>query len=151
MPNDLQQKTDLATKIGLSIGGLGVLIGLMATFSEDIGAGIFFSVMLTCVALYAWYIAVRPMSQRKKLLKTGELAEATIISLAENGSSIRLGGALPKAGVTIQLEVRPKGKPSYRAQTMTYISVLEVAKYQLGSVFQVKFDPANPQKVAIVE
>ncbi len=137
--------------IGMGIGIVGMLVGLVATFMQDVGAGIFFTVMILGVGSIVWYSTIKPFADLERIRKNGEPAEATILSIVENGSSVKFGGALPKAGVTIQFEVRPNGKLAYQAQTKTYISVLEVAKYQPGSVFQVKFDPANPQNVAIVE
>lgn len=151
MANQYEKQMGRSAMIGMSIGAIGMLIGLVATYMEDIGAGVFFTVMILGVGFFVWHSTAKLLADLERIRKNGEPAEATILSIEENGTSMKFGGAVPKAGVTIQCEVQPKGKPTYQAQTKTYISVLEVAKYQPGSVIQVKFDPKNPQKVAIVE
>lgn len=137
--------------IGLIGGGIGMLVGVLASFAGGIGAGIFGLIFCAGFVWIFWHFMFGPMFKTNKLLEIGEDAEATILSVAENGSSMQMGGAIPKAGVTLALEVKPKGKPSYKAQLDTFISMFEAQKYQPGNTIRVKFDPNKPQDVAIAE
>lgn len=137
--------------IGIIFGIFGALIGLIVGFAGSMIIGVIYTFVFVGVGCLLWFVMFKPMVERNRLLETGESAEATVIAIAENGSSMTVGGAIPKAGMTIQVEVRPKDKTPYRANLNTYVSMFELAKYQPGSIVQVKFDSKNPQKVAIAE
>ncbi len=80
----------------------------------------------------------------RELLATGESAQATIVNLWDTGTSVNDN---PLVGLL--LEVRPASRPPYQVKTSLLISRLQIPQYQPGRVLAVKFDPTNPEKVAI--
>jgi hypothetical protein len=137
--------------IGIAGGGLGMLVGGIAVFAAGPIAGLVYMVFIAGFVWVFWHFMFKGMVESNRLMSIGEDAEATILQIAENGSSMQMGGSIPKPGVTIDLEVRPKGKPAYTARVKTYISVFEISKYSTGAVLHVKFDPNDPQKVTVAE
>lgn len=138
-------------KIGMVIGGIAVLVGLAATYAEDVRAGIFFTVFFGAIGLFFWYAFIRPALISTQVLQRGESAEATVLSIAESGSSLQTGGAMPKSGIRLELEVRPVGKPSFCTMVTTFVSIFETQKLKPGTVVHVKFDPSHPEHVALVD
>lgn len=149
MTQSVIKKIGIGNIVGIIAGIMGAFIGLAAAFAESTIGGIVLIFVLIGFFSIFWFVMFKPMFEENRLSRIGESAEATIISIAENGSSLKMGGAIPKAGVTIQLEVRPKDKQTYMTTLNMFVSMFEVAKYQSGSVVQVMLDPKDPQKVAI--
>ncbi len=137
--------------IGIIGGVIGALVGLCGVSMAGTGAVIGYLAFLFLFFGVFWKFMFGPMVRANRLMKVGVEAEATILSLAETGSSLQVGGSIPKAGVRLQLEIRPEGKPAYQAHVTTYISMFEAQKYQPGSIIRVKVDPVDPQKVVIAE
>jgi hypothetical protein len=137
--------------IGLIGGGIGMLVGFLAVLGAGIGPTLFFLIFVAFFVWAFWHFMFGPMYQTNRLMQIGEAADATIVSVAENGSSMQIGGAIPKPGVNIVLEVHPQGKPVYTAKMSTFISMFELNQYRPGNKVNVKFDPKDPQKVTIVE
>ncbi len=144
--------------IGIIGGAIGLVIGFSAIVSSGAlssSGGVMAVGGMAVVILFFlgtfWTFLIGPGLQAQRLDKIGELADAKIISLQENGSSLAMNGAIPKAGVNLTLEVHPKTRPVYTAVTTTYISMFEMQKYQPGNMLKVKFDPAAPQKILILE
>ncbi len=130
-------------------GGIGVLVGGIAVFSAGIIPGVIYLAFIGGMGWIFWVAMFRGMVENSRLQTIGEDAEATILSIAENGTSMQMGGSVPSPGVTINLQVRPKGKSPYSATLKTFISVFDIPNYRQGASIQVKFDPADPQKVTI--
>ncbi|MFZ2804157.1 MAG: DUF3592 domain-containing protein [Patescibacteria group bacterium] len=149
--NKIFQQIGWGGIIGLVGGGIGVLAGGFGVATAGVGPLVFYIVFIVGMGWVFWHFMFGPMVRTNHILDVGIQAEAKILAIAENGSSIQMGGALPKAGVTIQLELHPAGKPTYNAKLNTFISMFEIQNYQPGKTIQVKYDPANPQKVAIAE
>ncbi|MGD0781346.1 MAG: DUF3592 domain-containing protein [Candidatus Aminicenantales bacterium] len=137
--------------IGIIGGIIGALVGLWGVSMAGTGAVIGYLVFVFLFFGVFWKLMFQPMIRANRLMAVGVEADATILSLAETGSSLQVGGSIPKAGVRFQLEIRPDGKPPFQAQTTTYVSMFEIQKYQPGAVIRVKFDPKDPQKVVIAE
>jgi len=86
-----------------------------------------------------------PMVRANRLMRVGVEAEATILSLTETGSSLQVGGSIPKAGVRLELEIRPEGQPALPPPPCHNFHLhVEAQKYQPGSIIRVKYDPADP-------
>jgi hypothetical protein len=137
--------------IGLIGGGIGLLVGGLAVITAGIGAVIAYVLFCAGFIWIFWHFMFGPMVQANRLMEIGKDGDATIVSIAENGSSMQMGGALPKAGMRIVLDVRPQGDSPYQATVNTFVSMFEIQKYQPGNIVKVKIDPNNQMKLVIAE
>jgi hypothetical protein len=80
----------------------------------------------------------------REIRASGVPARAKILAVQEMGILMN-----EKPLVTIVLEVHPKDAPPYEAKTTTLVSVLNAPAFQVGNMLWVKYDPADPQRVAI--
>lgn len=87
---------------------------------------------------------LRNSSRNRALLATGEPAQAVIISAADTGVTVN---DCPQARLT--LEVRPAGRPPYVAETTFLVGRLQTGMIMPGMAAQVRFDPADPSRVAV--
>ncbi len=74
----------------------------------------------------------------------GLSATATVLEIWETG--VRVNGN-PVVGFL--LEVRAEGLAPYEAKTKALISILAIPRIQPGAVLPVKYDPADPTRVAL--
>jgi hypothetical protein len=130
--------------IGLAIGGIGA-------WQAGPVAGLVYLLLLILFAFLFWKALFQSIINNSRILKTGEVAEAKILGIQENGSSIRIGGALPKAGVNIFLEVHSPTRAVYQTMIKTYISSFELSEYQVGKALSIKIDPKDQMRVAITQ
>jgi hypothetical protein len=137
--------------IGLAGGLIGGLVGVIAAFMAHWIIGLIVLAIMFFVFRMIWRMIFQPALRNKRLMETGIEAEATIISISETGSSLQIGGALPKAGVELILEVNATDRPAYKAAVRTFVTVFEIQKFQPGSKIKIKYDAKKPQLIAIVE
>jgi hypothetical protein len=78
------------------------------------------------------------------LLATGADAQATILGLQQTGTFVNNN---PQVILTLQVE--PPGQAPFQAQTSTILPLVAVPQVQPGNVVAVKYDPADPSKVAL--
>jgi hypothetical protein len=83
-------------------------------------------------------------AERSRVLARGIPAQATILQIWETG--VFVNGS-PQVGFRIQM-LPPSGVP-YLAETTLVVSPLAIPRIQPGTVVRAKFDPANPNSVAI--
>lgn len=113
--------------------------------------GIVFVAVALLVGLGYYLGTVRPLRRRRRILATGEPAEATVIDVRDSG-----GRELSGIVLAIDLDVRRAGHPPYRATTH-YHWRRSRALYQSppapppGSTVQVRVDRANPRRVEIAD
>ena len=81
----------------------------------------------------------------ERLRQTGEEATAKILTMMD--TSIRIGGQASM--LRFSVEVFPKNRPSFRAETQNAISDATRPKFMPGSTVYVKFDPQNTRQVAL--
>jgi hypothetical protein len=112
---------------------------------------VFFLLFFVIFCAVFWKFFLKPMSETNDVLKYGEDAEAIILSIQENGSSLALGAEVPKPGIRFTLEVYPKNRSSYQAQLDTFVSVIERMSYQPGARVKIKIDRNDPRKVVFSE
>jgi hypothetical protein len=138
--------------IGLGCALFGFIFGAVCVaLAGPVALSIYLAIWGVVLGLF-WHYAFGPMVLTARLMEIGEDGEATILAIAENGSSLKMGGALPKSGVRITLDVKPQsGKPAYQASINMFISMFEIQQYQPGAQVKVKIDPNNPQKIVIAE
>jgi hypothetical protein len=83
--------------------------------------------------------------ENKRILSYGESSEAVVLAYNEMG--INVNGNNP--AVRLDLEVRPKNKPKFRAEAKGVIAEASISKFQAGESIWVKFDPNDFTKVTI--
>jgi hypothetical protein len=89
-------------------------------------------------------IAIRS-AQRNKLLQTGEPAQAIIQAVEQTGVYINNN---PQIRMTV--EVRPPNRPPYVTTITQTVGLIQIAAFMPGTLLDVRYDPADPRKVAIV-
>lgn len=104
--------------------------------------------IITIVVIVGVFIVVRNLSgnsgANRALLQNGQTAQAVILNMWDTGVSINDN---PRIGM--KLEVRPPNGAPFQAEVKQVISRLSASQYQPGQMLEVKYDPANPSKVAI--
>lgn len=110
--------------------------------------------LITAVSLFVvWKVfsGFRKSAQESaQLLATGQPAQARILAVRDMGASIQMGGQLPQQKLQIDLEVTPGGQPPYRASTTQLVSMMHIGRLQTGAVIEVRYDPMNPMRLALV-
>ncbi|NWJ46196.1 MAG: hypothetical protein HXX08_09980 [Chloroflexi bacterium] len=80
------------------------------------------------------------------LFQSGQPATARILGVRDYGAPLP-DGTSPKI---FSLEVQPFGQPPFQSESFALVSYASQAKYSSGAIIQVKFDPSNYSRVAIV-
>ena len=83
-------------------------------------------------------------NQAREIRSIGESAQAKVLRIWDTGITVNEN---PVVGFL--LEVYPVGQPAYQAETKGIISRLDIPQIQPGAMLPVKFDPANPRRVAL--
>ncbi len=102
------------------------------------------------IAVVVLVLALGPALRRdvrsKQILATGTPAEARVIDLKD--TMVRYNG---QPQFEIRLEVMPQGRPAFQAVVKQIVSLADLDLYARGRTLEVKFDPAHPDQVAIVD
>lgn len=137
-------------QVGVVIGIIGALAGIIAALvaaPSSLARAVI--LILVLVSSSVFYFALRltlgPYAKRKRLMRSGKQAEATILEVEDTGVTINEIYPLIK----VRLEVRPPGGEPYRAETKMLVNRLEVPQIQPGLVVPVMYDPRDPSSVAI--
>lgn len=99
-----------------------------------------FVVLLVAIGREAWHGL-----QEWRLLKDGTLAKARVLEIEPTGSSMN-----DDLKVRIDLDVLPAERAPYRAEVYTYMHPVHFPRYQPGAMVDVRFDPEEPDDVALV-
>lgn len=81
----------------------------------------------------------------QQVMQTGVDATATIVRIWE--TNVRINDN-PQVGMLLQ--VQPPGGTPFQAEVIKTVSIVELPQFQPGAQVQVKYDPAQPSRVAIV-
>jgi len=113
-----------------------------------------FGLAITAGSLFfAWKVFSgfkKSMDESAQLLATGMPAQARILGVRDLGGSIQIGGQMPQHRLQIDLEVYPNGGQPFRASPSQLVSMLAIPRVQPGATVEVRFDPMNPMRVAVV-
>jgi hypothetical protein len=109
-------------------------IFLLMIFLFGIFAPLFFVIRL----IIDWY-------RNKWLMINGEPAQAKILKIWETGATVN-----DKPQIGMLLEVYAENRPVFRGEAKKVVSLLSIAHIQVGSSVEVKFDPRNPSRIAVV-
>jgi uncharacterized membrane protein len=111
--------------------GNGSILGILA---------IVFSLMVMLVVSIGIYRALNPV-----VVKNGVPAKARVIEVWDTGTTIN-----ENPQVRLRLEFRKNDGGVHQCDVKTIISRLEVGRVQPGCTADVKYDPANPDRVELV-
>jgi hypothetical protein len=81
----------------------------------------------------------------QKIMAEGVLATAQVIELTDSGNRIN-----QQPVARVRLTVSPPGGAPYEAVSQAIVSGINSPIYQPGKSLSVKFDPAHPDRVAIL-
>ena len=108
------------------------------------------AMLFVCVA--ALVVTWLPGWRARKVLQKGTPAEATVVRVDKTGEQRQVRG---RAGVERQLacelDVCPEGGSPYRARTTQFFTDSVRLALQPGAGVVVRYDPAKPKRVAIVQ
>ena len=108
------------------------------------------AMLFVCVA--ALVVTWLPGRRARKVLQKGTPAEATVVRVDKTGEQRQVRG---RAGVERQLacelDVCPEGGSPYRARTTQFFTDSVRLALQPGAGVVVRYDPAKPKRVAIVQ
>ena len=93
---------------------------------------------------YFLFRMFKGMNQNSNLLTTGVPAPAVILSVQDTGASLN---DKPQAAITLQ--VSPPGQAPFQAVATQFVDRFQVGMLVPGVQVQVRYDPANPTRVAI--
>ena len=108
------------------------------------------AVLFVCVA--ALVVTWLPDWRARKVLEKGTPAEATVVRVDRTGEQRQdLGRAGVERQLACEVEVRPEGGSPYRARTTQFFAKSARSALRPGAEVVVRYDPAKPKRVAIVE
>ena len=122
----------MSSDSGLWITLIVVAVSLLVALPVIIISGIFVARLL------------KNSAHNRAILATGESAQAVILSAADTGVTVN---DCPQARLT--LEVRPVGRPPFVAETTLLVGRFQTGMVMPGTTVQVRFDPADPGRVAV--
>jgi MFS family permease len=96
------------------------------------------------VAVVGGVLVALPRRRQRRLLATGQPGHATIVKAWSNG--IR---ANELRQLEFELEVHPDGAADYQAHATGMIDRAELDTYAPGVEVNVRYDPADPTRVAV--
>ena len=88
---------------------------------------------------------IRREMQRKQLVAEGADARATVVSLRQTGKFIN-----DNPEVALGLSVQPEAGEAFEVEVVQTIAQVELASYHVGAEVEVKYDPADHARVAIM-
>lgn len=80
-----------------------------------------------------------------KTLQTGQPAQATVMSVRETGLSL----GETEFQIALKLQVAAPGLAPFIAEAKTFVSRINPGAYQPGMTVAIRYDPKNPQKIAV--
>jgi hypothetical protein len=102
--------------------------------------------LIVLVSLLPVVRLVMRAQSNKALQTSGTPAQATIVSATQTGTFVN-----NNPQVALVLDVRPDGAPPFRAQAVQVVPLIAIAQIQPGAVVGVRYDPADPTKVALAQ
>ncbi|KYF60461.1 hypothetical protein BE04_28555, partial [Sorangium cellulosum] len=120
-----------------------LIIALSVIVPLGITAAVFFGV---------WKKVLGPLraqqQEQQQLLRIGVSCAARVLQYQETGMKVSMG-AQDSYSLKLLLEVMPPGMPPYQVETVALVSVLAAPRIQPGCIVTVRYDPANPRRVAM--
>lgn len=133
----------------MSVGeALAIAVSLLFTVG-----GVVLTLVITLVSILLpvglmfviFRMAAQNAAAERELLATGVAAPAKIVSVGETGMYVN-----DRPQVQLVLEVSPPEGEVFTATVNRVISVLQVPRIQPGQLLEVRFDPSNRSRIAVV-
>jgi hypothetical protein len=142
-------------------GWLGYYLGVRANLDDHTGwpwaslSG--YGPLVPAAGLSLLFLAIStglvfylPGRRIRRAIENGTPARAEILAIETTGErSVTPSGVFHQ--VRCELEVRPRGADTYRAKVTQFLSEEYEKRLHPGSTIQVRYIPARPNDVAIVE
>jgi hypothetical protein len=108
--------------------------------------GLYLGLVIAIVGLVGlvFWTGLRPALRARTLLRTGELAEATVVRVWDTGVPLEGGRQMG-----LLLEVRPADRSCFQVETTLRVPLLQTALFQPGAVLQVRYEPGDLTRVAV--
>lgn len=106
--------------------------------------GVVLVLVLGLIALFAGPTLMLAW-QEHQLLEQGSDATAEIIQVKDTRDRVNENPV-----VQLTVEVHAEGREPYRAAIVTPLSAVDLQHYRVGAQVYVRYDPADPRKVALV-
>lgn len=134
---------DVGTWVGLFSGLGGVVVAIVVVVISVLTT--LLSVVLPIgFVIFFFRMLAKGAQAERELLEKGTPAPATIVSLAQTGTYLNNH---PQVAITLSVAM-----PDGELRTVTvrkFLSIVQIAQLQIGRVIEVRYDPADPSKVAI--
>lgn len=120
------------------------LIGGRGAILSAVGMSLVFVAVSGVLVLYV------PGRKIRRAMENGVPASAEILSIEPTGDeSVTPDGTFSQ--IRCELEVRPRGLEAYTTSVTQFVSEEYERRLRVGSTVQVRYVPAKPENVAIVE
>lgn len=87
---------------------------------------------------------------RTGVLEVGLPAQAVILSIQMGDRKLTYRGVDERWLVVLELEVQPSDDSAFGAKAEHYVPLLEIPRFQPGEIVDVRYDPQDKTKVAVV-
>ena len=134
--------------IGIIFAALGLLcaiLSLIIVLVKSPVIGIILFIFFSAICAYIYFKMIKPILTSKKLQRKGEIAKAIIL---EANDTLETVNKNPK--IDFLLEVMPKNGAPFKVRVSLVVSRLEAPLLQPNSIVQVKYDPADKNKIAFL-
>jgi hypothetical protein len=88
--------------------------------------------------------------ERRQILEAGLPAEALVHSIRLGNTKVTYGAVDERWLAELELNVQPEVGPSFRAKVQHFVPLLEIPRFQAGEIVEVRYDPEDRTRVAIV-
>lgn len=89
---------------------------------------------------------LRATIPHRRLMRTGTEANATILTVSQTGLYVN---RMPQ--VKLEVQVQPAGGRSFIAEVRHVLDFVQIPHFQSGRSVRVKYNPANPKQVTLVQ
>lgn len=120
--------------------GLGIIITVVSI--------LFSLVVMAGVGFVMWKVfggLMKQSQERQALLATGMPATGRVMQLMDTGMLVN-----NNPQVRLIVEVQMPGRPPYQADTTMIVSMLAIPRVQPGCTVNLRVDPMNPTRVAVL-
>jgi hypothetical protein len=136
----------LAMTLLVTVGSMGMaLVITIVTIAITLLAAVLSMVLPLGIVYLVFSTMAKNAAVERELLATGAAAPARILSIGQTGMYIN-----NQPQVRILLEVAPPDGPVFQATVSKVVSMLQIPRIQPGLMVDVRYDRADPSRLALV-